>query len=67
MKDFHTEDEACELICPYSYSEPTEDMAGGFSKCCASECMAWRWSHASDAGNNPPTGFCGAFGLPRYA
>lgn len=34
--------------------------------CLASSCMAWRWSHQDSGPIAEPTGFCGAFGLPRY-
>jgi len=34
--------------------------------CIASQCMAWRWSHQDAGPQAEATGFCGAFGLPKY-
>lgn len=32
--------------------------------CIAAKCMAWRWA-GTPAEDNPPMGYCGAFGVPK--
>jgi hypothetical protein len=65
MKDFKTEEEAEKKWCPLYRGLDTEDEVRK-SNCIASECMFWRWSHQDTGPTDPPTGFCGAAGLPRY-
>lgn len=36
------------------------------ASCIAAQCMAWRWSHQDAGPGDEATGFCGAFGLPKY-
>lgn len=61
MKDFKTEEQAKKLLCPFM---PMLDES--VQLCATSQCMAWRWSHQDTGALDPPTGFCGAAGLPKY-
>ena len=64
MKDFVTEIDAKKKTCPMVVRHYDEEAEG--TLCGASACMAWRWSHQDPGPNSPATGFCGAFGLPKY-
>ena len=64
MKDFLTVIDAKTRRCPMIVSH--DDGEAQSTHCLASECMAWRWSHQDPGPNSPTTGFCGAFGLPKY-
>lgn len=65
MKDFMTETEAQKKQCPFVDIDIVDDQRSQ-PTCIASKCMAWRWSHQDSGPNDPPTGFCGAAGLPKY-
>jgi hypothetical protein len=64
MKDFVTEADAKKKACPMIVGH--DDEIATPRDCVASSCMAWRWSHQDPGPNSPATGFCGAFGLPKY-
>lgn len=73
MKDFVTEKDASQMWCPHVRMAFDSDGDTRFNReqeshsCLGSKCMAWRWSHQAEAGpTSEPTGFCGAFGLPKY-
>ncbi len=80
MKDILTEAEAKTRWCPMvrGHMEIDQKAATAFNaginqsgedvrigKCVAGECMAWRLSH-KDGPNGEETGYCGAFGIPRF-
>lgn len=80
MKDILTEKEASERRCPYSFGAPQFTLGKGGSieaapehatmklypeKCISSECMAWRLAH-KPASSGEETGYCGAFGTPKF-
>lgn len=75
MKDFVTEKEAANKLCPWM-SNPAELRYSGPADvsepspqpptCVGSGCMAWRWSHQDNGPTADPTGFCGQAGLPKY-
>jgi hypothetical protein len=82
MKDIMTEAEATERWCPLARAiispelKIAKDIPGAVVNreyggpgadcyCIASECMAWRLAH-KPASNGDETGYCGAFGLPRF-
>jgi len=69
MKDFKTEAEAKKLWCPcvrVSQGANRNMDKESHLVCVASSCMFWRWSHQDTGALDPPTGFCGAAGLPKY-
>lgn len=69
MKDILTEQEAKERWCPLARAQRSEnrqiDGSPNNTQCIASECMAWRLAHKPSS-NGDETGYCGAFGVPRF-
>ncbi len=74
MKDILTEAEAKTRTCPIirGQHEAIPDTKNSMSslvemapRCIAGECMAWRLSH-KDGPYGEETGYCGAFGVPRF-
>jgi len=67
MKDFITEIEAHKKFCPFTFTVARDvDWKPDDQLCISARCMAWRWSHQDTSPADPPTGYCGAFGLPKY-
>lgn len=78
MKDILTEAEAKGRWCPLvrtgesttskgdEHISINRQMGGSpIGMCIASDCMAWRLAH-KPASNGDETGYCGAFGTPRF-
>lgn len=65
MKDILTEAEAKTRCCPYQGAKLENDGFIEFQHCIASKCMAWRCAH-KPAASGEETGYCGAFGTPRF-
>jgi hypothetical protein len=73
MKDYINEAEAAKRWCPLartvSYAGDAVVAANRVATdtpvCLGSACMAWRWSHQDTGPSDPPTGYCGAFGVPQ--
>ena len=66
IRDMLTEEEAMKKWCPYTkpYNNEIPGQEFDETRCLASNCMFWRWSH--QVTNDLPSGFCGAAGLPKY-
>jgi hypothetical protein len=75
MRDYISEAEAAKRWCPLarvvSYTaDPVMVVAANRAAketpvCLGGACMAWRWSHQDTGPSDPPTGYCGAFGVPQ--
>jgi len=71
MKDIVTEEEATSRVCPQRPGESVKGKDGVAEltyidrMCIASKCMAWRLAH-KPAASGEETGFCGAFGHPKF-
>ncbi len=65
MKDILTEAEAITRLCPLLAPIRLDDGDNEQKLCIASKCMAWRLAH-KPASSGEETGYCGAFGLPRF-